>query len=209
MAARRTQRERVAQSTRAVAAAAVELFGEQGFEATTTSQVGERAGYSREMVRKRYGSMEGLIDHLLEHELAPRISPAPDPGVSGLEQVLDQVDRLIALVAEDETMARAFFVLTFETAGTMPRLRPWFRDWFAAFETQMIASLRAGQDDGSVRLDIAFEDEAAAFIQMSLGLAFRKVLDWDGFDFEAAADRWRATLEARYSAVPDTDDDRP
>jgi len=196
---RRTQRERVKESTRRLAVAAVELFGEQGFEATTTSQVGERAGYSREMVRKRYGSMEGLLDHLLQHELSDRVAPEPDRELSGLDQILSQVDRLTDLVVQDEPLARAFFVLCFETAGPVPRLRPWFSTWFADYEVKMKTSLRAGQKDGTIRHDLDLDEEARAFIRNSVGLAFRKVLDWDNYDFVGEATAWRATLSERYS----------
>src|SRR6478672_9693749 len=114
---RRTQRERVEESTRRLAVAAVELFGEQGFEKTTAMQIGERAGYSRAMVRRRYGSMEALLEHLLEHEIADRITPAADVEGDGLERILGQVDRLVDFLEDDEAAARAFFVLTFEASG--------------------------------------------------------------------------------------------
>ena len=194
---RLTQRERVEESTRRLAVAAVELFGEQGFEATTTSQIGERAGYSREMVRKRYGSKEALLDYLLEYELAERVSPEPDPELTGLDQVLAQIDSLIALVEEDEAMARAFFVLCFEAAGPVPRLRPWFRDWFTGIEGQVKRSLRRGQADGTVRADLDLDTEAKAFLSQSIGLGFRKVLDWERNDFIGEARAWRTSLAER------------
>src|SRR5687768_15343821 len=107
---RRTQRERVEESTRRLAVAAVELFGEQGFERTTAAQIGERAGYSRAMVRRRYGSKEALLEQLVEQELATRITPAGGDDRPGLERILAQVDRLIDFLEEDESTARAFFV---------------------------------------------------------------------------------------------------
>src|SRR5689334_19078907 len=157
---RRTQAERVEESTRRLAVAAVELFGEQGFERTTAAQIGERAGYSRAMVRRRYGSKEELLAQLVEQELATRITPPPGDDRPGMERILAQVDRLIDFLEEDEAVARAFFVLTFETAGPIPSLRPWYRGWFARYEAQMEETLRAGQRDGSIRADLDLEIEA-------------------------------------------------
>jgi AcrR family transcriptional regulator len=197
---RRTQRERVAESTRRLATAAVELFGEQGFERTTAAQIGERAGYSRAMVRRRYGSKEALLEHLLEHVLAARITPAPDDADSGLERILAQVDRLVDFLEEDVATARAFFVLTFEASGPIPSLRPWYRDWFARYEHQMEQTLSAGQADGSISADLDHEIEAKAFVSYSLGLAFRLTLDWDGYDYVGEAYAWRRSLARRYAA---------
>jgi AcrR family transcriptional regulator len=63
-----TQQERSSTSAVLLVAAAIELIAEQGFDKTTAAQIGERAGYSREMVRHRYGSKEQLLEWMLEHE---------------------------------------------------------------------------------------------------------------------------------------------
>src|ERR1700758_3499185 len=63
-AKRRTQTERVAESSERLLLAAAELTAEKGFERTTSAEIGERAGYSRAMVRGRYGSKEALIEAL-------------------------------------------------------------------------------------------------------------------------------------------------
>jgi AcrR family transcriptional regulator len=196
---RRTQGERVAETTRRLAVAAVELCGEQGFEKTTAAQIGERAGYSRAMVRRRYGSMKALLEHLLEHELAGRISPSTELPGNGLERILGQVDLLVDFLEDDEPTARAFFVLTFEAAGPIPDLRPWYRDYFARYEGQMKETLRAGQTDGSIRADLDIEIEAKAFVSFSLGLAFRLTLDWDGYDYAGDAYAWKRSLARRYA----------
>jgi AcrR family transcriptional regulator len=196
---RRTQRERVEESTRRLAVAAVELFGEQGFERTTAAQIGERAGYSRAMVRRRYGSKEELLAQVVEQEFATRITPPPGDERPGRERILAQVDRLIDFLEEDEAVAKAFFVLTFETAGPIPSLRPWYRDWFASYEAQMRETLHDGQRDGSIRADLDDDVEAKAFVSYGLGLAFRKTLDWDGYDYPGEARAWQASLARRYA----------
>ena len=51
-----------------------------------------------------------------------------------------------AFAQEDEAEARAFFVLTFEAAGPIPTLRPWCREWWDRYQSQMEETLRAGRD---------------------------------------------------------------
>lgn len=194
----RTQRERVAESTLRLLPAAVELFAEQGYERTTAAQIGERAGYSRAMVRRRYGSKEGLLQALFDDELRPRVTPPVDPNRTGLEQILLQVDQFIGFVETDETVARAFFVLAFETGAQRLALRSAFREWFADYEANMKHTLRVGQRDKTIRQDLDVDHEAQQFVSQCLGLAFRWTLDWEGYDFLADARAWRSALAARY-----------
>jgi AcrR family transcriptional regulator len=152
------------------------------------------------MVRRRYGSKEALLEHLLEHELAARITPTRVEGATGLEMVLASADLIIDYLEDDRSTARAFFALTFEAAGPIPSLRPWYRDYFGRFEREMEQILRAGQADGSIDPDVDVEVEAKAFVSFSLGLAFRLMLDWDGYDYTGDAYAWRRSLARRYAA---------
>ena len=58
---RRTQQERVEESTQRLFRAAAELIAEGGYDAATAAEIGRRAGYSRSMVRARFGSKEQLV----------------------------------------------------------------------------------------------------------------------------------------------------
>ncbi|KAA0080284.1 TetR/AcrR family transcriptional regulator [Mycolicibacterium sp. P9-64] len=62
---RRSQRERVEESSRRLAEAAIELIAEKGFSNTTAQEIGIRAGYSRAMVRERFGSKEADANSVL------------------------------------------------------------------------------------------------------------------------------------------------
>jgi len=201
---RRTQQERVEESSKRLLIAASELIAEQGFERTTAAEIGERAGYSRNMVRDRYGSKEALVEALLRLEFEPRVDPPDRSGLTGLQRVLDQVDHLEALAREEQTLVRSFFVLTFETAGPIPSLRPWFAEWIARYEARMKDSLRAGVGDGSIRRGLDEDMEVKLFTSHGLGLAFRWTLDWDGFDYAGEVRAWRRWLERRYSTQEST-----
>jgi AcrR family transcriptional regulator len=198
---RRTQTDRVAESSKRLLLAAAELTAEQGFEKTTASEIGQRAGYSRAMVRDRYGSKEALIEALFAEELEPRVNAGQCEGLDGLARVVHQIEALEDLAREDETLARSFFVLTFETAGPIQSLRPWYRGYFARYETLMTESLALGERDGSICPGLDHAAEARHFISHALGLAFRWTLDWDGFDYLGELAAWRAWTMARYAPV--------
>ena len=191
-----TQAERSAESARRLLVAAVELVGEKGFERTTAAEIGERAGYSRARVRTRYGSKDAWLVALRRDELAPRVAPVRDPARTGREQVLAQVDALIALVREDAGMARSFFVLNFETAGPLELLRGPFRDFYDAYEAELAAMLRAGQADGSIGAGLDLGVETRLFVSHGMGLAFRWLLD-PAFDLVGEFERWQRWLDAR------------
>jgi AcrR family transcriptional regulator len=152
------------------------------------------------MVRDRYGSKEALVEALLRQEFEPRVNPRPPNGLTGLERVLDQVDHLAALAREEQTLVRSFFVLTFESAGPIQSLRPWYRNWMERYEAQMKDSLRTGVADGSIRPGLDEDMEVKLFVSHALGLAFSWTLDWDGFDYAGEVHAWRRWLERRYTA---------
>ena len=64
-AARRTQAERTAESTRKLLDAAADLFATQGYDRTTFAQIAARAGYSSGLVAQRFGSKSNLLDTLV------------------------------------------------------------------------------------------------------------------------------------------------
>ncbi len=132
-----TQPERVEISSRRLLEAAAELIVEKGWEATTAAEIGRRAGYSRAMVHARYGSKDAILEAFL-HEYVKRLNPDPDPGTSGMQQVLAHFDRIEEIYTEDRELLRAMFVATFEAVKTTSPLR----------ERVRISSKRRGEGRG-------------------------------------------------------------
>ena len=199
---RRTQEERVAESTRRLIDAALELIAEQGFERTTAAEIGERAGYSRNMVRDRYGSKEALLESLLENEMANRLLPAirSERSGTGLDLVLGQIDDLLHAVETEPENMKAILVLSFEAPGPVASIRGWYEDLIARFEAEMVEHLAQGQRDGSVRMDLDLEREAEIYVSYGIGLCFRWVTFRDSYDFPVELEAWRARLARDYSA---------
>ncbi|MFE3001691.1 TetR/AcrR family transcriptional regulator [Nocardia sp. NPDC059246] len=202
-ASRRTQAERVAESSRRLIDAAIELISEQGFERTTAAEIGERAGYSRNMVRDRYGSKEAVLKILLENEIAERLLPRlrrERPG-TGLDLTLGHLDDLLHGVETAPDNMRAMVVLSFEaTAGPIASIRDWYAELIPRFQAEMAEHIALGQRDGSIRTDLDPQREAEVYVSYGIGLCFRWVMFRDAFDFPAEINAWRARLARDYAA---------
>jgi AcrR family transcriptional regulator len=198
---RRTQRERVAESTSRLIAAAIELIGEKGYSNTSIAEIGERAGYSRSMVQSRYGTKEMLLESLLRAEYESRLlNPAPAEG-TGLEQLLAQVDRLHDEVVANPELMRGFYALCFESIGPVPSLRSWITDWLDRYEAATEKAIKTGVADGSIRTDIDLHSEAQAFIASGLGYAFRWMVA-PTIGYESLLRQWRDDVREHLGTGP-------
>ena len=111
--ARRTQAERREESERRLLAAAAEIIAAEGYMACTLERVGERAGFSRGLASRKYGSKDGLIEAVIwrvsahvHEQVDLAIACRSDP----LDQLLALFDRFVELALTD-TSVRAYFVL--------------------------------------------------------------------------------------------------
>ncbi len=191
---RRKQKERSTESAKRLLGAMLALIAEKGFDKTTVAEIGERAGYSRTMVRHRYGSKEQLIETLLETEYKAKMLPPINETQPGIEQVLIQIDRIRELAKQNPELLRAFFILAFEATGSIPVLTQWMLKWRETYLLQTAATLRKGQIDGSVRRDIDPDDEAKSFNFYGTGLGYFWTLDPSCMDFDKELEKWSAKL---------------
>jgi AcrR family transcriptional regulator len=189
-----TQAERVAESAQRLMEAAVDLIAEKGFQRTAASEIAERAGYSRTMVAARYGSKEALLEHLMQHEYQVRM--LPDLGdAKGIERLQQWIRLLRQQARAEPALFRAFYTLVFEAAGPVPSLRPWIADWLERCTTEAADSLRAGQADKTIRVDIDPDAEAEQFVSSGVGLGFQFVIDNNLERFDEGLARWADRFE--------------
>jgi AcrR family transcriptional regulator len=198
----RTNEQRVADSTLGLLHAAIELFAEQGYERTTAAEIGLRAGFSRNMVRDRYGSKDALLASLFDTQFGQRLLPAMrrERIGSGLDRVLGQLDDLLDAVRSEPEIIRAMIVLTFETPAALRDFAPWFDDLISEYQGELTGHFASGQRDGSIRPELEPAHEAEAFVSYAIGLCFRSVLRRERYDFAAAIAQWRVRLAAHCSA---------
>ena len=197
----RTNQERVEESTAALQAAAIELFARRGYEQTTAAEIGTYAGYSRNMVRDRFGSKEALLASLFE-KFAERLLPSArvDREENGLALLLGKIDDLHDSVKREPETMRALIVLTFETPGALREFAGWFDDLIAQYESEVESHFKQGQEDGSVRVDLEPAREAEVFVSCQVGMCFRYVLRHDGYDLLGELRSWRERIKGLYAA---------
>jgi AcrR family transcriptional regulator len=197
----RTNQERVEESTLALIASAIQLFARQGYERTTAQEIGINAGFSRNMVRDRYGSKEALLQSVF-NTFAELLLPAVrnERGGTGLDRVLGQLDDLLGAVEREPETMRAMIVLTFETPAALQNFSGWFDGLIADYEAELADHLAEGQADGAVRKDLDPAREAEIFVSYAIGLCFRSALRREGYDFGGEIKAWRERLERHLSA---------
>jgi AcrR family transcriptional regulator len=180
---RPTQAERVDQSTHRLLEAAAQLVAEQGYHRTTAAQIAERAGYSREMVRVRFGSKAGLIADILASDYQRRLLSASVPSANtGLARLRASAHALKELADESSVFLRAVFVLNLEAATSIPELQPRMAVWLGEVERNFRAHVADGIADGSIRLSVRPKTKARELLALTIGSAYLYLLDGDQTD---------------------------
>ena len=98
---RRTQARRRAESDDRLLTAAADIIAAEGYVALTLERVGERAGFSRGLASRKYGSKAGLIAALIRRTEAC-VRDQTDAALAG---VTDPVARLICTTTRHSAVA--------------------------------------------------------------------------------------------------------
>lgn len=127
---RRTQAERRAESEARLLDAAAQIIATEGYLACTLERVGERAGFSRALASRKYGSKDGLIEAVI-WRVSAHVHEQVDAAIAGVADPLDQLlglfDRFVELVLGDTTV-RAYFVLFSAMIANRLETRPVFEE---------------------------------------------------------------------------------
>ncbi len=86
-----------------ILAAAMELFGTQGFEATSIRQIANRCGLTDAAVLYHFGSKRRILAAVWDDVFEPGPSGDVDPAAT----VADQIDRIVALALADTAIRDA------------------------------------------------------------------------------------------------------
>ena len=191
---RQTQQERVAESSRRLLEAAIEVVAEKGYERATAAEISERAGYSAPMVRTRYGSKQGLLDSILRSVYDPWLFSPTDDALDGLQQVNAHLRRLEQTGEDQPELMRFFLVLSFECVTAARELRPWIESFLTRYTGSLESMLRQGQLDGSVDPSIDALAEAQSIVSDGIGLAYISLIASDNADFVARMAHRREAL---------------
>lgn len=192
---------RAAETRERIVQAAIELFIANGFEATTTDQIAERADVSPRTLFRMFPTKDALLFHDLEARLdtvAARLDerPAGEPLVTSLYHVL------CATVAEIETSPQDRALLERLTAdGSLrrrPSIRRYQRSTIVEHGERRIIELLAARA-GTTADDLALRATAATVFT-----CFDVVFDdWVNDRASDFADRFAAALGAVRAALDD------
>ena len=188
---RRTQQERVDESTKRLLQAAAELLAEGGYEAASAAEIGRRAGYSRSMVRARFGSKEQLIDAVIGAAYEAPLSIPSLPSMTGMERVLGPIDTMARLVDENPQLIRKLFAVEFQAAGRNSAMTTRAAKWVDRLRSDTLDAVREGQRDGSISGDLDAEATAHAIVVEGVGSAYLWTVD-PAEDFRRRIEQWRA-----------------
>ena len=176
---RRTQAERREDSERGLVRAAISVTAEQGVSAATFEAIGQRGGYSRSLVTRRFGSKQGLIDAVINYLHDRRRVLAAEHGLdqmSGLDALLADTDLYLRSLSEKGELKAYFMMLSFAVADASS-----LRTAFAAAHEQVRARLRdyvqRGQAEGCVRSDLDADAAALMVGSLQLGLSMQLLVD--------------------------------
>ncbi len=122
--------------------AADELFGQIGFDATTTREIAERAGVNKALIHYHYSTKDGLLERLLDRyydELALTLAVPLEPGPDLRERFARMVDSYVDFLAANQNFSR---IVQREASGgrhlpqIQRRMTPLFQAAIAAVERQ-------------------------------------------------------------------------
>lgn len=193
--ARRTQAQRREESERRLLAAAAEIIAAEGYLACTLERVGERAGFSRGLASRKYGSKDGLIEAVIWH-VSAHVHEQVDLAIAGKADPLDQLlalfDRFVELVLSD-TAVRAYFVLFSAMIANRLETRTVFDEVQVRFGQRIHELIAAAQAQGSIPPRVPSQHAAFMVGCLLAGISVETVI---GFECDADPALLRADLTA-------------
>jgi TetR/AcrR family acrAB operon transcriptional repressor len=173
--------EQSARTKQALIDAAVGLFGERGYRATSLKAIGERAGISHGVIPFHFGSKEGLLlavveacfEAFRESVFGPLVDRERDFGLGDLRALMDAQ---LAFQRERPQIGRLFQMLMFEAMGPSPELRPHFREFHRRVRALGCEWIRAGQARGALSRALDVEATVDAMLSFFTGLRAHALL---------------------------------
>lgn len=175
---RRTQAQRREESDARLMTAAARIIASEGYLACTLERVGERAGFSRGLASRKYGSKDGLIEAVI-WRVSAHVHEQVDEAIAGIDSPLQQllclVDRFVALVHSD-VMVRAYFVLFSAMIANRLDTHEVFRQVQERFGERMVELIAAAQARGETGGDVSPESAAYLLGSLLAGMAIEAAM---------------------------------
>mgnify|MGYP002136801513 CR=1 FL=1 len=177
---RRTQAERRAESEDRLLEAAAAIIAEEGYMAATLERVGERAGFSRGLASRKYGSKDGLIEAVI-WRVSAQVHGEVDAAIAGLDSPLEQLlalfDRFVELVLSDSAV-RAYFVLFSAMIANRLETRTVFEEVQERFGDRIEQLVIAAQTRGEIAATLPAAHFAFLIGCLLAGISVETAMDY-------------------------------
>ena len=176
---RRTQAERREDSERGLVRAAIAVTAERGVSAATFEAIGQRGGYSRSLVSRRFGSKQGLIDAVISYLHDRRTVLAAELGIDqmpGLDALLADTDLYLRSLSEKGEL-KAYFMMLSAAVADASSLRTAFAASHEQVRTRLRDYVQKGQAEGCIRSDLDADAAALMVGSLQLGLSMQLLVD--------------------------------
>ncbi|MCC8967462.1 TetR/AcrR family transcriptional regulator [Bradyrhizobium sp. Pear76] len=198
LASRRTQVERRDEAERRILEAAALIVAENGLDAITLAEAGERAGYSRGLPSHYFKTKADLLSALATYVIESFISTrrAAAPELTGYDGLIASSKYYFMLPARNPVMARAFHAVL-AAALTVPPITATVAGLNRETRGEIAAGLNAGIAAGRLRADIDLETESALILATLRGSIAQWLVDPEGVDLETMSVLFIAAVEGR------------
>lgn len=146
--------------------------------ASTFENIGARAGYSRGLASRHFGSKSGLIRALVERlqERREEAMAVGEKAPQGLDGVIAFVDGHMEALVRDAEL-RAYFITLASTVAERSDLRILFAEAHEAVAQRLEELVLAGKSAGTVRTDVDANAVALMIGSLLFGLSMQLLLD--------------------------------
>ncbi|MGE0787367.1 MAG: TetR/AcrR family transcriptional regulator [Sandaracinaceae bacterium] len=174
---------RGAKTKQALIDAAIKLFSERGYGATSLKAIAEAAEISHGVIPFHFGSKEGLLlavveslfERFTDAVIAPLAEHERDYGSRDLEALMHA---MLRFQTEHPEVGRLFQVLMFEAIGPTPELRPHFESFHERLFALGRGWVREGVARGALRQDLDVDAAVQGVLSFFTGLrTYRLLLD--------------------------------
>lgn len=102
-----------------ILSAALQLFGEQGYDRSPTSQIAKQAGVSEGLIFRHFGNKAGLLAAIIQEgmaQIAATMQPYNEPAADPRGAILQHIERSLTAIREQEKFWRLATKIRFQTA---------------------------------------------------------------------------------------------
>ena len=136
-----------------IARAVLRIIGERGLTSLTTSNLAHEVGFTSGALFRHFASQDEILRETTRHAVARIEATFPDDSLSPVERLLALARNRVSVLGADPGLA--WFLRSEQAALALPRdAAGLLRDLVARSRKYLLAAIREGVADGSIRDDI-------------------------------------------------------